>query len=100
MMAGPGSAAALEREKVEGIELHLAIMLPRMQRVEIGDAIEAKDDGLAIDELLVAVLQSGFDDPGIALGPVVSAARDQSHAVAIALTRNRHILFREASPEY
>jgi len=61
-----------------------------MQRVEIGDAIEAKDDSLAIDdELLVAVLQSGFDDPGIALGPVVSAARDQPHAVAIALTRNR-----------
>jgi len=34
-----------------------------MQRVEIGDAIDAKDDSLAIDdELLVAVFQGGLDD--------------------------------------
>jgi hypothetical protein len=30
--------------------------------------VNAEDDGLAVDhELLVAVLQRGFDDPGVAL---------------------------------
>ena len=41
-------------------------MLARVQRVEIGDAIDAEDHRLAVDnELLVSVLQRGLDDPGI-----------------------------------
>jgi hypothetical protein len=48
-----------------------------MERVEIRDAVNAKDDRLAIDdELLVAILQRGLDDPGITLRPIVAAARD------------------------
>jgi hypothetical protein len=39
----------------------------------------------SITKLLVSVLQRGLDDPGIALGPIVSAARNQPHAIAIAL---------------
>jgi hypothetical protein len=36
-----------------------------MQRVEIWRAVYAKDHRLAVDhELLAAVLQCGFDDPG------------------------------------
>ena len=39
-------------------------MFARMERFEIGYAIDAEDDGLAIDdELLVAVFQGGLDDP-------------------------------------
>ena len=39
-----------------------------MQRVEIGDAIDAEDDRFTIDdELPVSVLQRGLYDPGIAL---------------------------------
>src|SRR6476659_5304234 len=29
--------------------------------------------------------QGGLDDPGISLGPIVSAARDQPHTIAVAL---------------
>jgi hypothetical protein len=82
---GPQVVAA-ERQNVEGVELYLVIVLARMQRVEIGDAVDGKDDGLAIDdELLVSVLQRRLDDPRIALSPIVSAARDQTHAIAVAL---------------
>jgi hypothetical protein len=57
-----------------------------MQSVEVGNTINAKNDGLAIDhELLHPVLQRGFDNPGIALGPVVSIAGNKPHAVAVAL---------------
>ena len=44
----------------------------RVRGIEIGDAIDAKDDLLAVDdELLVPVLQRSLDDPGVAIGPVV-----------------------------
>jgi len=57
-----------------------------MERVEIRNAVNAENDGLAIDdELLVAVLASGVDNPGKALAPVVAAARDQTDAIADAL---------------
>jgi hypothetical protein len=36
-------------EDVERAELDLFIVLARMQRVEIGDAVDAEDDGLAIE---------------------------------------------------
>jgi hypothetical protein len=43
-----------------------------MQRVEIGVAVNAQDDSLVInDEMLLAVLQRRFDNPGEAFGPVV-----------------------------
>ena len=46
-----------------------------MQSIEIGDAVHAKDDSLAIDhKLLDAVLQGGLDYPRIALRPVIAAA--------------------------
>jgi len=45
-----------------------------VQRVEIGVSINAKDDRFIVDyEMLVAVLQRGLDDPGIAPGPVIAA---------------------------
>src|SRR5215468_2257866 len=57
-----------------------------MQRVEVSDAVAVEHDGLAIDdELLMAVLQRRFDNPRIAVGPVVAAAGDQAHAIPLAL---------------
>jgi hypothetical protein len=59
-----------------------------MQRVEIGDPVDAQDHGLAIyDELLAAVPQRRLSDPGEALGPVVAAPGDQSNPGAVALDR-------------
>ena len=62
------------------------IVLARVQRVEIGNAVDAEHHRLAIDdELLDPVLQRRFHDPRIAIGPVVPVARDQAHTIAVAL---------------
>jgi hypothetical protein len=59
------------------------VVLAGMQRVEVGDALHAQHHRLAVDdEPRLPVLQRGLDDPRIAAGPVIAAARDQPHAVA------------------
>jgi hypothetical protein len=61
-------------------------MLARVKRVEVGIAVNAQDDGLTIDdEMLLSVLQGSFSDPGLALGPVISAASYQLHAIPVSL---------------
>ena len=57
-----------------------------VQGVEIGCAIDAQDDGLAVEhKLLDAVLQGGLGNPGIALGLVMTAPGDQPHPIAVTL---------------
>ena len=41
---------ALKRQNVEGVELHLVVIPARMQAVEIGNAVDAKQDRLAIND--------------------------------------------------
>ena len=75
---------AAEREDIEGVELHLVIVLAGVQRVEVGDAVDAEDHGLAVDdEMLLAVLERGLGDPGIAARPVGAVARQQPHALVL-----------------
>ena len=58
--------------------MHLFIVLAGVQRVEVGDAVDAEDDGLAVEhEPPLPHLARGLGDPRIALGPVLAAARDQ-----------------------
>src|ERR1700737_2372393 len=58
-----------------------------MQGVEVGDAVNAENDGLVIDdEALCAVAESRLDDPRIPFGPVIAVSGDQTHAIALALT--------------
>src|SRR4029077_9810570 len=77
---------AIERQDVEGVELHLIVVLARVQRLEVGDAVDTEHYGLTIDdELPDTVLQRGFDDPRIVVGPVVTASCDQAHAIAVTL---------------
>jgi hypothetical protein len=60
-----------------------------MQGVEIGVAVHTQDDCLAInDEMPLAVLQSGYNDPGKAFRPVVSAARLTSQEEIPTATKN------------
>jgi hypothetical protein len=55
-----------------------------VQRVEVGDAVDPKHNGLAVDdELIVIILQCGLDDPGIAAAPVVAVPGKQAHARAV-----------------
>jgi hypothetical protein len=52
-----------------------------MQRVELRDAVNAEHYSLAIEHKLpMSVLQRGLDDPGIPIGPVVTASGDQARA--------------------
>jgi hypothetical protein len=50
-----------------------------------GVAGRARHRSAVNDELLAAVLQSGFSDPGEPLGPIVTAAGDQPDGGAVAL---------------
>jgi hypothetical protein len=73
-------------EDVEGAKLGLVVVLARVERVEVGDAVEPEDDDLAVDDkTLLSVLPCGLDNPGKAFGPIVTAAGDQPNAITIAL---------------
>ena len=70
---------AVEHENIEGVELHLLLALARMQRIEIGDAVDAQDNRLAVDhELLVPVPERALDDPWETSGPVVTIAGERA----------------------
>jgi hypothetical protein len=55
---------AIERHDVEGVELHLVVMLAGMQGVEVCDAVDAEHDRLAVDdEAGLAHLACRLDNP-------------------------------------
>ena len=61
----PQIVVALD-EDVEGAEPDLLVVFARMQRIEVGDAVDAQHHRLAIDdEPLLPVLERGLDDPRI-----------------------------------
>ena len=77
---------AVADQHIEGVELDLGIVPARVQAVEIGDAVDAEQHGLAIDdERAVAIAQRGLDDQRIAIAPVMAVAGEQPHALAVAL---------------
>jgi hypothetical protein len=68
-----------------------------VQRIEVGDAIHAKHHDLAIDhELLESILQRRFDDPRIAVGPIIATSGGRRRARPAG--DSRHISLRVASP--
>jgi hypothetical protein len=61
-------------------------MLPGMQSVEIRDAVDAEQHGLAIDhERGRAVLERSLDDERIPVGPVMAVPGEQPYALAFAM---------------
>jgi hypothetical protein len=65
-------------------------VLPGVQPVKIGDAVDAEKDRLAIDdEGRGAVLQRRLNDQRIARGPIVAVAREQPDVGAPADCRTR-----------
>jgi hypothetical protein len=57
-----------------------------VEGVEIGNAIYAKNDRLAINgELLSSDFQGSFHDPRMALGPIVAVAGKQPDPIAVAV---------------
>jgi hypothetical protein len=64
----------VECKNVKSVKLQLVVLLARVQRLEIGDPVDAEHDGLAIDhEILLPVLQRALDNPRIAVGLIVPA---------------------------
>jgi hypothetical protein len=58
----PHPALARRSEAVEGVELHLVVLLSGMQGVEVGNAVDAEHHGLTVDhELGFADLPGGLD---------------------------------------
>ena len=50
---------AIQCEEIKAAELHLFVVPTRVQRIEIGNAVDAQDDSFAIDdELLLPVLSA------------------------------------------
>jgi hypothetical protein len=41
---------AIKRQDIEGMELDLVVMFPRVQSMEIGDAVDAEQHRLAIND--------------------------------------------------
>jgi hypothetical protein len=57
-----------------------------MERIEVRDAVDAQDHGLAVeDEARLPDLAGGLHDPGIAAGPVMAVASEQTHAITVPL---------------
>src|SRR5262252_4404908 len=89
----PAQIISIHREHVEGAELHFIVVFAGMQRVEIGDPIDAEDHGFAVNHKLTdAVFQGGLTDPGEAPRPVIATAGDQPHAVAEVIKRYKALL--------
>ena len=80
----PAQIIAIDRQHIERAELDFLVVLAGKQGIEIRDAIDAQDDGLAIDhKVLLPVLQRALDNPGKAVGPVVAVARQKTHPFVI-----------------
>ena len=65
----------VHRQEIEGIQEHARVIASRMQPVEIRHAILAANHRLAIDQEPGDTQPvGGMRDPGIALGPIETAA--------------------------
>ena len=77
---------AVADQHVEGVELDLGIVLAAMQPVEVGDAVDTEQHGLAVDhERCIPIAQRGLGDQRISAAPVVAVPGEQPHALAVAL---------------
>ena len=64
--------------QLEGIKLDQGIVLAGVQIVEVGDAVDIQDTGLAIQhKMLRPDPTRGFHDPGGAIGPMHEAVGDR-----------------------
>ena len=77
-------------------ELDLLVALAGVQAIEIGNAVNAEHDGLAIDhELIMAIPQRAFDDPRIAAAPVVTVPGEEGRGNrCLAWAEDRHLALR------
>ena len=77
---------AVAREDVEGVEHDLIVMLSGVQSVEIRDAVNTEQHGLALDdERTIPVAQRIFRDQRKPIAPVVAIAGKQANALPVPL---------------
>jgi hypothetical protein len=66
---------SIQGNDIERVELDLVIVLPAVQPVKVGDAINAKEDCLAIkDKPRGSDATGGLDNEGVSACPVVTVA--------------------------
>ena len=71
---------ALKLDQIESDERDVMIPATAPQRIEIGNAIVAANDGLALDqEGWRPQAAGGLHDAGKTIGPIIPAARPQAH---------------------
>jgi hypothetical protein len=69
-----------------------------VQRIEIGDAVNAQDHRFAVeDEPFLPDLPRRFNDPGMSARPVIAVAGEQAHAIAVPLYTEAVSIFTAAS---
>ena len=74
---------AVTHQHVEGVELHLVIVLAAVEPVEVRSAIHAKQHGFTVqDKGADADAMRCLNDQWVAIGPVVTVAREQANALA------------------
>jgi hypothetical protein len=74
----------VELQKVEGVQDRLAGLVTAMQGLEDGDTVGTDHHGLAVDrERPGAQLARRRGDGGIAIGPIMTAAREEAHNRAV-----------------
>jgi len=77
---------AIGDQDIEGVELDFGVMPASMQSLEIRNPIDAQQHGFAVDdERTRPVLQRGFDDQWITIGPVMAVAGEQTDALVLTL---------------
>ena len=76
------------------------ILLAGVERIEVGDPVNAENYGLAVYHvLLVPIPQRCLYNPRVPLRPFIAPAGDQPHAVAVALHAEPiAIIFRFVKP--
>jgi hypothetical protein len=85
---GQGQTAQIftvERQDVEGVQLHSSSCRRECSALKSGMPSTPSTTASPSMTMPDTVLQRGFDDPRIAVGPVVAASGDEAHAVAVTL---------------
>ena len=99
-MAACAQIIAAFSEDIEGTERDLIVMLTGVEGIEIGDAINPEDDGLAVQHKpLLADFAGCLHDPWISVGPIIAASGDRADAITIPFQQEAvAIVFHFAEP--
>src|SRR5438067_630024 len=75
---------AVAHQHIEGVKLHLVIVLAAVQPIEVRSAVDAKQHGFTVeDKRADADAKRCLNDQRIAIRPVITIARKQANSLAV-----------------